>query len=343
MQKTRKKTRPGQTDIAKTLGVSVSTVSRALAGSPLIKDSVKQQVRDAAVKIGYRIKEAQGFEGFERIVVLTSLAAFSDTRSSMYNRLLDGIRAEATRYGGEFSITIAKSRTPIPDAADKNLGPKSGCIFLGITPDAATAQNLADRGIPAVVCNGLDEELILDSISPANFQGAAIMARHLLELGHKKFLYLAGSDRATLRLRYLGFEKHIERHCDTSGAGILSIFEEGTDQSEEKGERFKRWIKAERSDATALFCFNDGAAVWAIEHLQSIGISVPDDISVVGFDDLPIAEISDPDLTTFRIDWTQIGRQTVQILHKRMISPHSAPEILQVSGNLITRNSSSSV
>lgn len=343
MQKTRKKTRPGQTDIAKTLGVSVSTVSRALAGSPLIKDSVKQQVRDAAVKIGYRLKEAQDFEGFERIVVLTSLDAFRDTCSSMYNRLLDGIRAEASRYGGEFSITIAKSRTPIPDAVDKNLGPKSGCIFLGITPDAATAQNLVDRGIPAIVCNGLDEELILDSISPANYQGAAIMARHLLELGHKKFLYVAGTDRATLRLRYLGFEKYIERHGDISGAGILSIFEEWADQSEDKDERFEQWFKAERGDATALCCFNDGAAVWAIERLQSMGVSVPDEISIVGFDDLPIAEISDPGLTTFHIDWIQIGLQTVQILHKRMMSPHSAPEIMQISGKLVTRNSSTRV
>lgn len=343
MQKTRKKTRPGQTDIAKTLGVSVSTVSRALAGSPLIKDSVRQQVRDAAIKIGYRLKATQDFEGFERIVVLTSLDAFRDTRSSMYNRLLDGIRAEAARYSGDFSITIAKSRAPIPDAIDQNLDPKSGCIFLGITPDAQTAQNLVDRGIPAIVCNGLDEELILDSISPTNFQGAAIMARHLLELGHKKFLYLDGSDRPTLRLRYLGFEKYLERNSDASGSAIVSIFKEGTDQSEEMVERFKRWFEAERGEATALFCFNDGAAVWAIELLQSMGISVPNDISVVGFDDLPIAEVSDPDLTTFHIDWIQIGMQTVQILHKRLISPQAAPEILQISGKLVIRNSSAQV
>ncbi|QDY69211.1 LacI family DNA-binding transcriptional regulator [Qingshengfaniella alkalisoli] len=339
MQRTRKKTRPGQTDIANALGVSVSTVSRALADSPAINDDIKRQVYEVALKIGYPVKAHTVVERLDQIVVLTSVAGFNDTRSSIYYGLLEGIKTAATRSGTVVSTSITQSRTPLPADLRNKLGPKTGCVFLGITPSPDVAQYLHDQRIPALVCNGVDEELLIDSISPANYSGGRLMARYLMDKGHRKFLYFGGVHRTTLRRRASGFRQYVEKESGMDGAEIVATYEQRGPLSDDLLTDFTDWLERNRGDATALFCYNDGAAAWAIEAAKILGISVPDDLSIAGFDDMPIADLTTPGLTTYRIDWQQIGLQCVALLTARMENPESPTQYLQVGGTFVERAS----
>ncbi|MSU88014.1 substrate-binding domain-containing protein [Rhodobacteraceae bacterium 2CG4] len=335
MQKTRKKTRPGQSDIASALGVSVSTVSRALADSPAINDDIKHQVQQVARQIGYPVRQAPRVEAFERISLITSIGALNDSRSSIYASMINGIRAAAAPVCARIESSITRSRTLHDQPLDGSFGPRSGVIFLGLVPSPEVAADIAARGIPAVVSNGVDQDYRIDSIAPANFGGARLMGRHLTGLGHRDFLYLQGIGRATLRRRLDGFRQHVE----AEGGHIVGVFDDGSSLNEETFERFTAWLKAERGDATALFCFNDGAAAWALEATRAAGLSVPDDLSVVGFDDMPIASMTTPPLTTFRIDWDALGEQTVELLHQRLREPQRPVQFVQVGGTLIERES----
>lgn len=330
--------KPGQGDIARMLGVSVSTVSRALADSSLINDELKARVHEAAASIGYPTRERRPVEKLEAITVVSTISGFRDTRSSVYFALLDGIRQEAARFAGTVETVMSREGEPLPDRVLEALGPRTGCILLGVSASPGTAAALAGRQVPVVVCNGIDEELVVDSISPANHTVGKIMAQQLMALGHRRFLYLSGVDRQTLQRRLAGFRQWVEVQSGVEGARV-DILGMGGDISDSHAATFTEFMRTRGREVTAIACYNDGAAVWAMECLKSMGLRVPDDISVAGFDDMPIAGIASPGLTTFHIDWEAIGRQTVRMLHDRMLDPARPAHFLQVGGSYTPRQS----
>ncbi|WMS44572.1 LacI family DNA-binding transcriptional regulator [Acuticoccus sp. MNP-M23] len=330
--------RPGQADIARMLGVSVSTVSRALADSSAINDALKARIVEAATEIGYATKERRPVERLDSITVLCTINSFRDTRSSVYFALLEGIKQESASLAGQIETVMSREGDPVPDAIAETLGPRNGCIFLGIVPGLDTSAALVERGVPVVVCNGIDEDLVVDSISPANHSGGKIMAQQLMALGHRKFLYLSGVNRQTLQRRFVGFRDWVEDGSGVAGAAVDEL-NLGSDISDHHASAFTEFMKTRGRQVTAVCCYNDGAAVWAVEYLKAMGLSVPQDVSVAGFDDMPIAQIASPPLSTFRIDWEEIGRQTARMLHARMVEPQRAVHFLQVGGNFISRDS----
>lgn len=339
-----KRKRASQADIAKRLGVSISTVSRALADSPSITLDIRRKVHERAIELGYPLRQRRDIENFDKIFIFSEIEFFNDTNSSIYQALLDGIREEAARYSENIEVIMTRPHTPIKDDVRAQIGPTTGVIFLGLSPAPETLKDFAEAGIAAVVANGVDEDLKLDSVSPTNFLGGTILARHLTDLGHRRFLYFGGRDRPTLQRRFAGSRQHIEGSDDWPDAKVVSAFKRDLSGPEEADRlRFDRWILRYREDVTALLCYNDGVAVWAMEAMKSLGISVPDDMSVVGFDDMPVARLTSPGLTTFRINWSEIGRESVQILHKRFSFPQAEVKMVQIGGRMIVRDSAKNI
>ncbi len=332
--------RASQADIAQALGVSISTVSRALSDSPSITEPIRRKVRDCALQIGYPIKQRQTVESFESIVVISAIEDFNDVRSSIYYETLSGIREEAHKVSGSVETFMTQSRTPLPAEISNRLNPRTGCIFLGLTPAPETLADFAERGISSVIANGIDEELRVDAITPTNFLGGAVIGRYLMGMGHRRFLYMGGRNRLTLQRRFAGFRQHVEGGADAADGKVVSVFGHTSRRPVEPDlKEFQAWVTTHLHDATALFCYNDSAAVWAIEAMRMIGISIPDEMSVAGFDDMPIAKLASPALTTFRINWVDVGEEAVQTLHRRMVSPESAVRLIQLGGQLVPRDS----
>lgn len=340
MKNLTRKPRASQADIAQALGISISTVSRALSGSPSITEPIRQKVRDCALQIGYPIRQRQPAENFDSIIVISAIEDFNNVRSSIYYETLAGIREEARKVSGSLETFMTSSRTPLPAEVSDRLTPRTGCIFLGLSPARETLVDFAERGIASVISNGIDEELRVDAVTPTNFLGGAVIGRHLMSMGHRRFLYLGGRNRLTLQRRFAGFRQHIEGGTENSDGVMVSTFGH-TDRRPSTPDlrEFQDWITKYRHEATALFCYNDSAAVWAMEAMRMVGISIPGDMSVAGFDDMPIAKLTSPGLTTFRINWVDIGEESVQTLHRRMISPESAVRLTQLGGQLVSRGS----
>ncbi len=326
---------PGQADIADLAGVSVSTVSRALADSDLVSSEVKARVRQAAAQVGYPLRVQPQASRLSTIYVFAVLRSFRDTRSSVYHALLAGIRELAATRNIEIEVIMVRQDDNLPDGFMDQCPPGSACIFLGTIPASGVFGALGDANIPAILCNGLDDDLKVDSVAPANHSGGKQIGQHLVENGHLQVGFISGPDRPTLNRRFLGAQLAIEK----AGGSVVGEFDLDGDASSDSTTHFKTWFNKAGHNATALFCFNDAAAVWVEEALGDMGISVPDDVSIVGFDDLPIAEIATPALTTFRIDWIDIGRRACIMLEQRMENPNAPTQMLQVGGTLVERAS----
>ncbi|MCB1969114.1 MAG: LacI family DNA-binding transcriptional regulator [Geminicoccaceae bacterium] len=327
-------TGPSQADLAAELNLSVSTVSRALSNAPGISDDVRYRVSQAALRLGYRTRDAALRSAFGRIVVMATLYDVNSTLSWVYQEMLEGITLGA-RQGG---IAVECHMTTEIERLPSDLDPATGLVFLGIVPDEATIDWLVQRDIASIIVNGVDPTLRVDSVSPANYFGGRLVAEYLTRLGHRKAAFVGGTSRWTLVRRFHGFRDALGDFRGDDD-GVVDVLHLHSDITQRHIDRLREWLPTVLDEATALFCYNDSIAISAIEALTSLGRSVPDDVSVVGFDDMPMATMTTPKLTTFRIDWRGIGSDAVHHLRQRRARPEGAARELQIGGQLVERQS----
>jgi len=339
-----KRKRSSQADIAQALDVSISTVSRALADSPSITEHIRRKVRDCALELGYPIKLRLQIERFDAILVcmsITDSSDFNESPTSIYYEVLNSIRDEAGKFSVGIETLMIPRRARIPADVMARLGPKTGVVLLGVSPTKASLDELLERGIAVVMANGIEDDLRVDSVTPANFISGAILARHLRSMGHRRFLYLSWRERLTLQRRFAGFRQQVEDGTERDPSTLVSSYRlsEAEISSGGSADGFLDWLDRHRGEATALVCFNDRSAAWALETARSVGFSIPDELSVTGFDDLPISCLTTPLLTTFRFDWGEVGAESVRMLHRRLSNPDSRVRFVQIGGELIVRKS----
>lgn len=332
---------PVQADIARKLGISVSTISRALADSPKISEDVKIQVRDAAAQLGYDGRRAER-RGFDRIIVLLPLGGATSSLSIIYEEILNGIKEGSRALHSQVEMHMRPMDEPLPKSLSGDLNARTGLLFVGLDPSQETLADLRKRGIPTVLANGLDPRMGTDCVAPANFFGGRTVAEYLVANGHRKLLYVFGHRRWTILRRQQGFESGAEEFSGRK-AKILSVFDVRATEPDQYVRKIANFCKGAPKGATALFCSNDTFAIYAIQALHSLGLSVPEDMSVIGFDDIPMATMISPNLTTVRIEWREIGREAMHILRRRAASPGRPPMQVQVGGHLIARDSVRSI
>lgn len=330
--------RVNQTAIATASGVSVSTVSRVLSNAPGISEPVRSKVTAIARELGYKIVPP----GMDRTPTLSKVILFAGTEISpsglslVYNSILGGIQEVAGPLGiaVSFALPGADGLLPKHILEEENVG----FIFLGTDPDPDLLRALRQRGVPVVLANGLDPEMIVDSVSPANYHGSRIAARHLAERGHRKVLILSSHTRWTLKRRNEGFQAGLH---EFSGDGDVEIsqFELQSLSGEAVFESTAEWLKILEGGITAIFCGNDLVGLAALQVLRERGISVPGEIAVIGFDNLPLAEMCDPPLSTVDVDWRSLGAEAMRIISLRGASPEGAPRQLHLGAQLVVRQS----
>ena len=329
---------PNQADLAAALNLSVSTVSRALSDAPGISDDVRRRVIRTAHEFGYRGRGGSARPPFERIAVLATLFDVNGTLSWVYQEMLQGIMARARAQDIPIESHATLETRKLPAGLDAALDPSVGLVFLGLVPDSATIAWLKQRGVAAVIVNGVDQTLQMDSVSPANYFGGRLVAEHLIALGHRKLAFVGGPERWTLIRRFHGFRDALADHWGGSGCIVDSLHLKA-DTAQAHVRRLRAWLPDRLTEATAVFCYNDSIAVSTIEAIASLGKSVPGDVSVAGFDDMPLATMTTPKLTTMRVDWRTIGAEALRQLEQRHASPGEAARELQIGGALVERQS----
>ncbi len=317
-----------QSDIALASGVSVSTVSRVLNNMPGISPEVREQVQRAAGSLGLTVAGAAPVRASaSSVLVLSPMSVLSAQAGQFHTDILAGV-TQAARSAG-----VRLTCLPIGDRGDIEaaLSGFDGVILLSI--DSADALAAArGRNMPLVLLNSMPEgeDDTFDAVLPDNFGGGAKACRHLHELGHRRIAFIAHSERGTIAQRFDGYRHVI-------GAGARS---ELLPLDMPVGDRAER-LAALRADTgfTALVCSNDITAMGVIQALGRLGLSVPDDVSIMGFDDLPTAALSQPPLTTMRIDREALGAAAFRRLVARLAHPGEPPMRQIIATELVRRKS----
>ncbi|MBF0677672.1 MAG: LacI family DNA-binding transcriptional regulator [Devosia sp.] len=321
--------RANQADIAEKLGVSVSTVSRALANEIGISEAVRRDVQRVARMLGYKSKHTPATGNPDkRAVALVPLSGAIGSLASFYHGIVEGMRAQAAEAGIALDVRLINEEMVTLDFVHKQVrkSDASGVILAGIDPSAELVNWAAEEDIAVVLANGFDPLMRLNSVSPANFHGAYMATQHLIDAGHRRILHYTFRHRPTIRQRQRGFEAAIADHVGTEGVVVFSN-EVGT---KALLENFLGGVY----DVTAMFCWNDGVAVSMVETLLGPDSSLPPNFSIMGFDDLPIAGMANPRLSTVRVDREAIGRGAIRLLAQRM-DGEMAVQHLQIGLSLV--------
>jgi DNA-binding LacI/PurR family transcriptional regulator len=324
---------PVMADVARLAGVSHQTVSRVINGQTNTRPETRDRVLQAIRQLGYRPNSAARALVTRRsatIGVIGSKSGFWGP--STVHRTIQAAGREAGYYVSSANLQ-SLTRDELVDAIDHLRSQSVEAIVLIAATDEAleVARAQEELGVPVVVVEG-DEAKARWTVGVDQVAGAVLGTRHLVELGHTEILHLAGPQTWTeARSRLAGWQQAMY------AAGLRPSQHVEGDWSARSGYEAGQRI-ARRDDTTAVFCANDQMALGLLRALSEAGRSVPGDMSVVGFDDIPEAAYLIPPLTTVRQDFTAVGRRAIQIL-QAAIAGEPGPDRL-ISPELVTRASS---
>jgi DNA-binding LacI/PurR family transcriptional regulator len=321
---TRPRRTPVMRDVARLAGVSHQTVSRVLNASPLVSDDVRARVEAAVEQLGYRRNNSARALASRRTMNLgvVSVGTWQYGPSVLLFSITEAARKAGYRTSliGLPSIERSNMRAALDQLTRDSV---DGVVIMAPLTAAATAVDGISAEVPLVmfepgVHNGttlvsIDEEL-----------GARLATRHLLELGHRTVHQVSGPDG------WLGTEARLRGWRTELAAAFAPIT---GDWSSASGYRAGQLL-ARDPEVTAVFVANDQMALGVYKALAEAGCSVPEDVSVVGFDDTPEAELYHPALTTVRMDFAEVGRQCVdrllRLIHGEVLEPTEAvrPELV---------------
>lgn len=311
-EKTRNRRSANMADIAREAGVSISTVSRALNNSDKINDETKIRIRSLANAHNYFKKSdtASAHGAPSRVISLVlppPVGQESKISEPFYLDLIGGIGDALRQSGYDFLISHSAPTDYASLLTLVESGASEGIIFLGQSALHAQYNRLAETGAPFVVWGAKLPDQKYCSIGSDNRTGGRRATRHLLRLGRKNIAFLGDIDAPEVALRYQGYRDALAQAGQEVPATLLYKADLRLETALEAVD-----IMIDRQTPfDAIFAASDMAAIGAIRSLTSNGISVPGDVSVVGYDDVRIAAYSNPSLTTVRQDVGVVGRLLV--------------------------------
>jgi LacI family transcriptional regulator len=306
-------------DVARKASVSVATVSRVLNGKGPVHADTERRIREAARRLRY--VPHGGARSLITRRTQTIGVLLPDLYGEFFSELIRGIDAGARRAG--FHLLVSGShgdRKEIEAMARAMRGRVDGLVVL--VPDVrqpALRRNLPDH-FPVIVLNSPAEAGEFDSVRVDNFGGATAVVAHLASLGHRRIAFVggpAGNHDATERLR--GYRKALR----TAGLPPSKDLEIPGDFREEAGYDACVRLLALGPVPTAVFAANDSMAVGLLYACREAGVSVPEQLAIAGFDDIPIARFITPPLTTVRVPIADLGTLAAETLLER-IAPRSS-------------------
>lgn len=306
-------------DIARMAGVSVSTVSRALAGSSLVPEAKREEILALARDHGYVINEQARnlrLKKTRTVGVVIPLGhevgqLISDPFFiELFGRLADEITAR------DYNVLLTKVAKPEPGWLDRLIQSRKadGLIVIGQSDQHEALNAVARDYLPLVVWGAHMPSQLYCSVGSDNIGGARVAVEHLIRQGRRRIAFLGVPNLPEVGLRFEGYRRALAAAgiaedkaltapahftVDTAYDTVRGLIEAGT--------RFD-----------AIFAVSDVIAIAAIKALQAAGLRVPDDVAVVGFDDINIAAYVNPPLTSVRQDLARGARVMIDLLFRRM-------------------------
>jgi LacI family transcriptional regulator len=327
-------------DIAKQANVSPSAVSLALNNKTGISSEVRQKIISIALNMGYKnISPENG--GYENITIkLIKIAKHGHIVNEQHNAFiteyLEGIEAGIKRRKFKLEVSFF-NRVPIEEIIEIHRDAAvDGLIVLGTELSAHELNFFTGLSKPVVFIDTYFPFALYDCMD--NADGVFKAIQHLYVNGHRRIGLIKSSHEVrNFKMREFGFREAMEYFSlpvqekyiiTVDPAFKLTIVDMGK-HLDKRGEL-----------PTAFFCMNDTIAYGCMKSLRDHNYRIPEDISIVGFDDLPPSSLMEPSLTTIRVSTRQIGQRALEKLTERIIvGSENIPENILISGKLVVRNS----
>ncbi len=310
-------------DIAARLKVSPTAVSLAMNGKPGVSEATREKILAEAVRLGYSVSKREitkATKNIRYVIFLERGDAVKET--SFYSIVLQGIEARAKELGYNVLISYFYASGDWDEQISAICKNVTGLIILATEVEnrhisQALPYCRQQLAVPVVLADNATSLVDVDCVVSDNLRGAYRAVTYLLKKGHPDVGYLCSKTRIdSFEERYLGVLK-ARRERGIDPALPLQQIDVGI-ASEQAYYDMCAWLEAGGKPLSAFFADNDIIAAACIRALKAKGYRVPQDVSVVGFDDMPVCTMIDPTLTTIRAMKEQMGMTAMEILYHRI-------------------------
>lgn len=298
-------------DVAQLAGVSTATVSRALMNPEKVSSSTRKRVEDAVLEAGYSPNSlARNLRRNESKTIVTIVPDICDP---YFTEIIRGIEDAAIEHGylvllGDSSQQKKRESSFVNLVFTKQA---DGMLLLGSDLPFDVSKPEQKNLPPMVMACEFAPELELPTVHIDNLTSAFAAVNYLTQLGHKRVAQISGPESSTLcQFRHQGYQQALRR----AGITMNPDYTTYGDFTFESGVKAVHQLLSLPDAPSAIFCHNDTMAIGAMQEAKRLGLRVPRDLSVVGFDDIQFSQYCDPPLTTISQPRYEIGRQTMLMM-----------------------------
>ena len=325
-------------DVAKKAGVSIATVSRVLNDSSHVSDRVRRKVLRTVKELNYQPNRTAQRLRAKRSYVIGLI--ISDIQNPFFTSVVRGIEDVANARG--YSLVLCNSDED-PEKERVYIGillaeAVAGVIITSTSESSRPVGDLLSHHIPVVAIDRKIKSRQIDSVLVGNADGAYDAVSHLLSLGHRCIGFIGLPLNYTPgKERYEGYQRALrEHHLPISRSQVRF-----SNAKQDGGYESARDLLAKESCITALFVANNLMTLGALDAIRERGLKIPDDISIVGFDDMPWAMLLQPPLTAIAQPTYDLGKQAAELLIERLQKTDKPVDHLRLNTQLVIRGSTS--
>jgi DNA-binding LacI/PurR family transcriptional regulator len=314
--------------IAESAGVSIPTVSKVLNGKKGVSDDTRARVEALINEYGYRKPPGSR----NNIVELV----FRELESMWAVEIIRGVERVARKHRVGVMVSEFGLHDSVPASIDDTVGRRPHCVLSVAQLSQHEREQLAAKGIPFVVFDPTaDLPDDVPFVGATNWRGGRSATRHLIDLGHRRIAMIGCPDQAFGRARLAGYTSAME----AAGLPVRPELVVCAELTREDGYRAARGLLDAADRPSAIFAANDLQALGVYQAAREAGLRIPDDLSVVGFDDLPVVAWVDPPLTTVHQPLTEMAVAATE-LALALGRGEEAPQIgLEIATTLTIRES----
>ncbi len=323
------------TEVARAAGVSIATVSYVVNGTRPVREETRRKVEEAIARTGYTPNS------LARALAMSSTSSIGIVVSAITNPFFAGLLAGVDQAASDAGLTLLLADSHDEPEREfevvRSLRRRrvDGIILAASADPGRTLDDLRESGTPTVLVDRLVDDRF-DQIGPENEEATASLVGHFAALGHRRIAFVSGrAGLGTSRERLAGYRRGLARHG--LGYSPSLVAEGGSDIS--GGRAALTALLAAGAAPTALIVGNNAMVIGAMQSLRAAGLSVPRDMALASYDDLPGADLFDPPLTAFAQPAETLGARAVELLADRLAHPDAAPRLERLRPHLVHRRS----
>jgi len=320
--------------VAERAEVSVNTASRAINNKPDINEETKKRVLQIAKELGY-IRNAAAV-ALRTKKTGTIGVVIADNSNPFYAEVLNGIE-EAAREKN-YHIILANTQRDYQkeeEAINLLLAKRvDGLLITPVQDRDDDIKKLIEANIPFVIVGRDFENIEVDAVYNNEVKGGFLSTEYLIKQGHKRIALINGFlHKSPAKGRLEGYKKALNKYRIPLDESLISV---GDINIEDGYERTKQMLE-KNLDFTAIFAYNDMMAFGSIQAIREKGLRIPEDIGLVGYDDIPFCSLMDPALTTIRLKKQELGIESVKLLLSRINSNRKKTKKIMLDVDIIVR------